>query len=142
MGSFILKRKIYSMPYDPKPRIQAIEGCPFVDEDYDTVNNRNIKVDEIAITNLFKNPVKYVTPEIYEYEKEFIQSQGLGLKDYEEISCCKVEVNDTRDIEFWVKPVVGSKLYRRYGPTFTWHLIGNLRGTRPQVDVFDGYGEL
>lgn len=147
MGTFILKRKTYSnLPFynthAPKPRIKAIEACPYVDEDYEVVNPKNTVVDENAILKLFNDPKKFIIPKIYEYERDYQAGQGLMEKDYEETSCSKVEVIGTRDIEFIVRPIPGTKVYRKYGPTFYWHLIADLGGTKPEVEVFEGLGEM
>lgn len=146
MGTFILKRKTYSdftfyNPYAPKARLHFIEACPFVDENYDVVNKGNIKVDENSALKLFKDPVTFIVPKIFEYERDYQQGQTLRENDYNDISCFKVEVNGPKDIEIYVKPIVGTKLYKQYGP-FIWHIICDLRGTRPVVDVFDGFGEI
>lgn len=146
MGTFILKRKTFSLlpsfnPHAPKARIQAIEACPYVDEDYEVINPKNILVDENAILKLFMDPKKFIIPKIYEYEREYQQGQGLMEKDYEETGCSRVEVSGPRDIDFYVQPIPGSRVYRQYGPTFRWHLIADLKGTNPEVEIFDGFGE-
>ncbi len=139
MGSFIFKRKIYSSFSKALPRIQEIEDFPYIDKDnYTVVNDYNLQVDKNAIVKLFKNPEKYIIPEIYQYEREFVQGQSLKENDYKDTYCCRVEVNSTKDIDFYVRPIPGTRVYKVYGPLFTWHLVACLGGTSPEVTVIEG----
>lgn len=136
----IIRQKAFGFnPYAPRARIEAVESCPFVAEDYDVINRRDIKVDENAIRKLFDNPVKYISPKIFEYERDYMDGQRLMEKDYESIKCVKIEVNGPRDIEFYVKPTIDSKLYKAYGPYFQWQLVSELSSTRPNAEVIDGW---
>lgn len=140
MAIYYLKRKSYSsMPYDPKPRIRSVEGCPFVEEEYSVVlNNGNPTVDENAIMKLFKDPKRYIVPKVFEYEKDYDQGRKLGESDFKDLSCFRIDVNGPRDIEFYVRAIPGTKVYKFYGPLFTWHLVAYLGGTSPEVAVIEG----
>lgn len=140
MGSFILKRKIYSSFSKALPRIQEIENFPYIDKNCTVVNDHNLQVDKNAIANiieLFKNPEKYIIPEIYAYERSFTQGRSLKESDYKDTYCRRIEVIGAKGIDFYVRPVPGTKLYKVYGPQFIWHLVASLRGT-PDASVIEG----
>jgi hypothetical protein len=142
MGSFILKRKIYSSFSKALPGIQEIENFPYIDKDNCTVvNDHNLQVDKNAIANiieLFKNPEKYIIPAIYDYEKSFSQGRSLKESDYKDTYCCKIEVIEAKGIEFYVRPIPGTKLYKVYGPQFIWLMSAYLGTTSPVATVIEG----
>jgi len=142
MGSFILKRKIYSSFSKALPRIQEIENFPYIDKDNCTVvNDHNLQVDKNAIANiieLFKNPEKYIIPAIYDYERSFTQGRNLKESDYKDTYCRRIEVIEAKGIDFYVRPIPGTKLYKVYGPQFIWQVFAYLGKTSPETSVIDG----
>ena len=143
MGSFLLKRKIYSSFSKALPGIQEIENFPqYIDKDnWYVVNDHNLQVDKNAIANiieLFKNPEKYIIPEIYDFERSFTQGRSLKESDYKDTYCRRIEVIGAKSIDFYVRAIPGTKLYKVYGPQLVWQLSAYLGGTSPDAAVIDG----